>query len=134
MIVYFKVIGEPIPQGSMRGYVRGGRVALTSDNPNLHSWRDVIGWEARRHFSEMWEGPVAVTAGFRLSRPKSVKRQWPTVKPDLDKLVRSLGDALTGVAYKDDSLVLRWEVSKVYCEPGEQPGVDVWVTSLEVQR
>jgi Holliday junction resolvase RusA-like endonuclease len=132
MSISFRVIGEPVPQGSMKGFIRGGRVALTSDNPKLHHWRDVIGWEARQHCTELLTGAVDLTAQFLLTRPKSCpkSRIYPTVKPDADKLARALFDALTGVVWQDDAQVVSHEISKRYCDPGEQPGVYVKVEAL----
>lgn len=37
-----------------------------------------------------------------------------TVKPDTDKLIRSTLDALTGVAYDDDSQVVNISACKIY--------------------
>ena len=130
MSLYFRAIGEPIPQGSMKGYVRAGRVALTSDNPRLHSWRDVIGWEARKHVTDLIDYPVSIELGFILTRPKSVskkRRPFPSVKPDNDKLIRAACDAMTGVVWKDDALVITIASWKRYAEDGEQPGVSVRV-------
>lgn len=131
-VIRFRVVGEPVPQGSMKGYVRGGRVALTSDNPKLHNWRDVIGWEARQHVTELLTEPVRVWANFYLTRPKSCpkRRVYPTVKPDIDKLTRALFDALTGVVWADDALVVEHHIRKVYANEGEQPGVMVTVAVL----
>jgi crossover junction endodeoxyribonuclease RusA len=129
-VTSFRVVGEPVPQGSMRGFVRGGKVSLTSDNPKLHNWRDCIGWEARRHFSELMDGPIVLTAIFHITRPKSApkSRVYPTTKPDGDKLARALFDALSNVVYRDDSQVVKHQIEKSYCLPGEQPGVTVWVS------
>ncbi len=123
--ITFRVIGEPVPQGSMRGFVRGGRVALTSDNPKLHNWRDVIGWTARQEVTELVSGPLKVQATFFLTRPKSCPkaRVHPAVKPDVDKLIRACFDALTGVVWGDDAQVVEVSAYKVYAAPGEQPGV-----------
>ena len=45
-------------------------------------------------------------------------------KPDLDKLARAVGDALTGVAYRDDAQITRWHLQKRY---GEQAGTEITV-------
>ena len=43
---------------------------------------------------------------------------YPTpTKPDLDKLERAIGDALTGIVFRDDSQIAWWSVWKVYGEP-----------------
>ena len=62
---------------------------------------------------------------FRYERPKSVKRAVPTVPPDLDKQIRSILDALTGVAYVDDSQVTHIIASKSYAP---RAGVDIELT------
>ena len=54
---------------------------------------------------------------FTLPRPRSVpvhKRPRPKVRPDLDKLVRALLDALQGIAFIDDAQVVRLEAVKEY--------------------
>ena len=52
---------------------------------------------------------------FFLPRGKTVKRELPTVTPDLDKLVRSTLDALTSSkVVADDKLVCRIDARKVY--------------------
>jgi Holliday junction resolvase RusA-like endonuclease len=69
---------------------------------------------------------------FYLDRPSSVstvKRPYPTVPPDLDKLIRGVGDSLTGVVYDDDSQVIRTLAWKVYADSRE-PGAFVRVNEL----
>jgi Holliday junction resolvase RusA-like endonuclease len=66
-------------------------------------------------------GAVTVTMTFTVSRPPSVsekKRPYPTVAPDLDKLARAVGDALTGSVYADDALIVDLHLYKRYGPPG----------------
>jgi Holliday junction resolvase RusA-like endonuclease len=71
---------------------------------------------------------------FLLKRPKSHYRvngalkPWavdarPTGKPDADKLARSTLDALTGIIFTDDALVVRLVAEKFYAEPGHEGAV-----------
>lgn len=99
----FFVEGEPIPQGSMKAFVRGRRAVLVSDNPRLKEWRATIAANAP---ALMLEGAVRLDVGFVMPKPKSVKRLLPHVRPDLDKLIRALLDGLTGKCFKDDSQVV----------------------------
>ena len=129
--IEFFAVGRPEPQGSARAFVVRGRVRVTSDNPNLYSWRDVIGWELRRVYTgPPLAGPVRVTATFVLPRPKSRKGE-PTSRPDLDKLARGLFDALSHIAFVDDAQVVSLMASKVYVDPDngnrDRPGVYVVV-------
>jgi len=119
----FFVPGKPIQQGSMRIYKN--RIVHTSAT-ELKAWRELVGWkakEAKVQFVPEHE-PVLVILNFVFARPKSVKREFPTVFPDLDKLQRSILDGLTGIAYQDDAQVVRIETEKIY---GDTPGVEVSV-------
>lgn len=63
------------------------------------------------------EGALHLSATFVLPRPKSApkRRVWPVVKPDADKLLRALCDALTDAgAWIDDAQVVAMHVEKRY--------------------
>lgn len=52
----------------------------------------------------------------------------PPVRPDLDKLARAVGDALTGVCYRDDAQVVNLCAAKYYVMPSGRlsaPGVEI---------
>ena len=55
----------------------------------------------------MMDGPVVVSAQFRFTIPKSVRKgtYYVSTGKDVDKLARALLDALTGVAFANDSRV-----------------------------
>ena len=120
------VIGTPAPQGSKR-HVGHGR--LVEMSKALKPWRTAVEAAARASMHEWGDttltGPVEVDVTFALARPSSVTRPRPSVRPDLDKLVRSTLDALvTAGAIADDSLVVELRARKVYAptmtqtEPG----------------
>ena len=67
----------------------------------------------------MASGPVELEVMFYLDRPSSVstvKRPYPTVAPDTDKLLRAVGDSLSGVIYDDDAQIIRVLAWKVYAD------------------
>jgi crossover junction endodeoxyribonuclease RusA len=121
--ISFTVYGTPVPQGSMRAFLRPGSKfpIVTSDNKKLKPWRQEITGCALKVF----RGPVLrpnaiwVEVKFFLAKPqsKSAKIVYPTTKPDVDKLLRGILDALTGVAYEDDSQVCRVTMEKNYGRP-----------------
>jgi crossover junction endodeoxyribonuclease RusA len=123
-MITFSVNGKPIQQGSMK--VINGHV-LHAKGSELIYWRSAIALEASRHISKMYEGAIRLEIGFRMEKPKSVKRTYPTKPPDLDKLVRSVLDALSGVAYVDDGQVTEIAANKAY----GVAGVDITVIPLE---
>jgi crossover junction endodeoxyribonuclease RusA len=117
--VCFFVDGIPIPKGSTRSFVVAGRAVTTAANKKTKPWEIAIRSAAQANFYCPSAAPVEVEVEFILPRPKSVSsetRPLPTVKPDLDKLLRCVLDALTGVAYVDDAQVTRVAARKAYAD------------------
>ena len=115
--------GTPIPQGSMK-HIGGGRM-IHSRATDLATWRALISFGAKQAGCKPIDNPITIKMKFRLKRPKTVKRDYPTVAPDLDKLVRGVNDGLTGVAFLDDSQVVQLTASKEY---SDNPGVDIEIS------
>lgn len=114
MISYF-VPGEPAPQGSKNGFVKNGRVVMVESSKKVKPWREAVVLHTRGTVTEPMTTPVEIALVFHLPKPKSVTRKWPSVKPDLDKLIRSTFDGLTtGGLYTDDALVIAVSASKQY--------------------
>jgi len=121
----FTVFGfEPRPQGSkkyvgQRTTAAGNKIPLIIEaSPGLPVWRKAVADAVAQAMQDSgdlskFDGPVKVEAVFYLTRKPSVKRAYPTVPPDVDKLSRSLLDSCKGV-WGDDSQVVRLEVSKKY--------------------
>jgi len=71
------------------------------------------------------ENPVAVVLMFKYKIPKSwtkKKKLSPpqhTAKPDIDNLVKSVMDAMNGIAYKDDGQVVSVYGVKMYSDKDE---------------
>ena len=122
-MIKFSVEGTPIQQGSMR-HIGHGRM-IHSKAVELAAWRADIASAAKLAGCKPILDPIAITMRFRVKRPKSVKREYPTVAPDLDKYVRSVNDGLTGVAFADDSQVIQIIASKEYAD---SPGVDIEIS------
>jgi crossover junction endodeoxyribonuclease RusA len=117
----FFVPGSPIAQGSMS--VFNGRV-VHSNGAKLKAWRQQISNAARVIYREPISGGVSVDMVFHITKPKTVTRSTPHVKPDLDKYVRACLDALTGSAFLDDAQVITLTASKHY---SNEPGVSITV-------
>jgi Holliday junction resolvase RusA-like endonuclease len=120
--ISFTVLGVPQPQGSTRAFIPKGwtRPIITAANAKTKPWRQQIAGMAlvaRGSRETIDEGPVYLRADFYFDRPKSVKSPHKTTKPDLDKLLRSLGDALTGILFADDAQIVECEVTKRFGSP-----------------
>lgn len=138
-VLGFTVRGEPAPQGSMKVLPGRGRrrfPVLKPDNPRTTSWKARVSAEARIAAKGQVFAPaeaLSVVLTFHLGRGDYVRRRHPSVKPDLDKLVRAVFDALTNAkVWKDDGQVVRVSASKHYAGPAggdDGPRVDVFVVA-----
>lgn len=128
------VIGTPVPKGSLRAFVPKGwtRPVVTSDNTASRPWALAVQDAAMRARGvEMGyrDGPVTLVVDFFLPRPKSAPKRilMPSKKPDADKLVRCILDALTGILWRDDAQVQRIVARKHFAagafDPQGQAGV-----------
>ena len=89
---------------------------LHSQGSALAVWRSTVALSARFAGAKPVDGAIGIEIVFRVRRPKTVKRDYPTVAPDLDKYIRGVLDALTGIAYQDDSQVIDIKAKKVYSD------------------
>lgn len=81
-------------------------------------------------------GAVRLQVHFLMPRPASIspkKRPFPIVAPDLDKLVRAIGDALkeAGV-YKDDCVIVSIEATKQYATDQVTSSPGAWIVVSEI--
>lgn len=140
-----QVHGKAVPQGSKTAYVRGGHaVVVDQAKERLEPWREKIGNVALRNFEgPRISGPVKVSFVIVKVRPKSHftsrgflssvgaairQKLAPGSAPDLGKLERGIEDALTGIVYDDDSLIVWRDSRKVW---GTTERVLIYVWELE---
>lgn len=136
-VIAFQVFGVPAPKGSMKAFMRPGMKypVVTHDNPKSKPWADGVRLSAqqRRPPGGPWEGAIELHASFFLPRPKSLPKK--TVhhikKPDLDKLLRNIKDALKGVIYLDDAQVVETHTSKYYATNEAPPQVLITLRRME---
>lgn len=138
VIEYF-VPGIPVPQGDLASNSRG---ILYHKNKALEPWRHQIAWRARRPMRDngfgdvIFAGPISLSVLFVLRRVQGTAKRRATPpaikKPDLDKLTRSIGDALTGVVWVDDSQIIHGEQEKVIGEIDEETGVWICVERVVI--
>lgn len=135
-ILSFAVVGRVPPKGSARSFAlkKGGRytgktVTVQQNAEALADWKARCGLAARSAGVELLAEAWQVEMCVRVPRPKAHYRggrlgadlkptapPHPTGKPDADKLLRSLLDALTGIAWPDDSYVVSAHAHKRYGE------------------
>ena len=141
-MITLDVLGIPAPKGSGRAMLIGGRARYIASSSGANA-RKQIAWlraiQSAAHGCEPIAGPVMVAITFRMPRPAGHRTKrgelrekaptHPAVAPDLDKLIRLVFDALTGLAFGDDSRVVRVSAGKVYAVPGRS-GASITVEAL----
>lgn len=133
------VQGVPIPQGSVSPmpYMKKGGKGMgvaVFQKPVLVQWRNKIADTARPLVTEMYHKgeAVLIILEFRFLKPKSNKLVYPcNKKADLDKCVRAVGDALTGVVYDDDCQITDIHACKRYVFSEEEQGVAIKIVGLD---
>lgn len=138
-MIHFIVYGTAQPKGSAKAFMPKGwsRPIVTSDNPKNKGWQQLVAEAASVALTKqpdfrLLETPALLRVSFYLPRPKAIRdKAVPhTKKPDLDKLVRSVKDALSKVVWRDDSLVVEIAARKQYANPGEPPRAEISVGGI----
>ena len=138
--VSFRVNGNPAPKGSWSRMPNGAMLpaGTAASRKKYNDWRNDIRYAAIEAMgpANPYGGCVRLIAQFDLPYPVSSIRKWqwgwwPHIKqPDIDKLLRALLDALTGIVWVDDSQVAFSAVNKVYAWNG-RPGAHIVIDFLD---
>lgn len=143
----FTVPGRAVAQGSKNAFVVKNRAVMAESNKKLKPWRDLVSLRCqeamyREGYTLVGGAPMGLVVVFRFPRPKThyrvggeLRQTAPTlmpIRPDLDKLVRAIGDALTGTIVKDDSQFAIITAMKSYVSGpyGTEGCVDIKVMKL----
>ena len=143
------VLGFPAPKGSKSSFVvkRAGTPgnhpshfrAVTTDKPahgdgdKLNPWKLAVSSAVQRAVRRAGnppplDGALEVTIAFWLPRPAStpMRVEYPTKKPDLDKLVRAACDICSKVIWTDDARITTMHLHKRFAF-GRPPGMTMYV-------
>lgn len=137
----FFAAGIPAPKGSTKSFLpRNARarflsgqhvkpITLADNREKQKSFASSVSWSAVQAGLKPAGGPVAIHLQFIMPRPKSLPKRVAhcVKKPDVDKLCRLILDAMTGVAYNDDSQVVQLNSIKRYARNGELTGCEITV-------
>ena len=140
-VVAFVVDGTPAPQGSKTiARNAAGKAHVRESSRKLEPWRDAVALRAREAMAGRppLAAAVELDVAFVFARPPSqygtgrnagrLKPSAPIYRdkqPDLDKLVRAVGDALTGIVVVDDARIVELRARKFYGSPAAHIAVRV---------
>ena len=123
----FEIPGEPIAKSRPRAYMREGHIYFYNEK-NVTEYQKKVKSIAYFHIKEPSLRPISMMITFYIKRPKTVKRKYPTARPDLDNYEKTILDALNGVAYKDDAQVVIVLKAKKYTE--DDPHTEILLDEL----
>lgn len=133
------VHGEPVAQGRPRFRQFKGKgpdaksFVSTYDPSTSRGWKAEIA-KAAKNVTPFIPGiPLSMKLVFYLPKPKSVKRLYPIVKPDLDNFIKAVMDALKDI-WGDDCQVIQISAGKRYAGIGgiwNGPGVFIAVSEYK---
>lgn len=116
---------------------------MVESSKNVKPWRQDVKYTSLDIKPPNWDpsGPMALSIVFRFKRPKThygkngLRPSAPLHATsaqlgDIEKLVRSTNDAMTGVLFDDDRQVVSVSAIKRYCTANEQPGAIITLTAL----
>ena len=122
----YRIPGTAIPQGS-KSVTKTG--LMFDSNKNLKAWRkhSTNTLKLQHELNAPLEGALACSITIYFNRPKTVKRQHPSVKPDIDKLGRAILDSLTQAGViKDDALICDLHLNKQYTAYEPHVNIKIW--------
>lgn len=141
---FVRVVGVPAPQGSKRAFVQRGRAIMVENSAKVKPWRSAVASAALDAVAECpmlsnGDACYRLTVRFDMPRPRAHYRKngalrddapnYCNKRPDLDKLLRSTKDSLTGIVWHDDSQVVCVFATKVYADG--HPGASIVIERME---
>jgi len=140
MRITFVVPGLPVAQPRSRAASFGGKARIVGfdDRHPVTAFKAAVRLTAAAVMDgPPLTGPVRLLATFAFPRPKRLtwaRRPMPraqhVTKPDADNLMKSLCDALNGVAWVDDAQVVDARLAKCYAAGNEAPHVAVEIETI----
>lgn len=125
------VTGYARPKGSWTAVQTKSGVKFRHASKHTATWIQHLEREVRRLWlGPIIEGPVSLRLLFYLRKFKTSARTHPigSRDGDVDKLARGVLDALTGVAYGDDSQVTQLVAVKRYAATEDDEAVWIYVS------
>lgn len=123
-ILKFTIDGEVQPQERPR-FSRRGSFVTTYDPPKSANYKKHVAKIAEQYkMDNLIESEIKLTIDVYRKIPKSTTKKdlkrieegelLPIKKPDVDNLAKGIKDGITGILWKDDSLIVELVVRKFY--------------------
>jgi Holliday junction resolvase RusA-like endonuclease len=138
------VAGEAAPfrKKTMTWNAKDGRSGTHAyDEKKYSSWKDQARYTAQQvmngrspiavpmRFELHVYFPIAQSASDKFKRRANIGLERPAKTPDCDNLMKAAGDAMTGIAIRDDKFIVENHVYKWY---SDRPRVEITIQALDL--
>ena len=110
-MISFIIPGKPQPKQRPRVTIKG-----TYTPQATVDYERLVGWQCRSVYKgKPLTTALKLTVRVFIKLPKRTvkeKGDWHTSRPDLDNIIKSIKDGLNGIAYEDDSQIVKIEATK----------------------
>lgn len=130
----FEILGQPVAKGRARKGKSGFYTPEKTKNYETLVQESYMIAKDKRYYT----GQLRMEIELYFQIPKKTNKETrqkmiqgmirPTTKPDVDNCIKSIADALNGVAYEDDKQIIEVEAKKFY---SETPRAEVTLISYE---
>lgn len=137
-VIAFVIPGEPQGKGRPRATRINGMVRLYTPSKTAN-YEGLIAMAAQQAMAGAvpLDGPVMLEVDMvhvmpaSWSKKKRAAAGLPTCKPDMDNVIKAVGDGCNGVVWQDDKQIAVILAQRAW---GERPEVRVRVAQLEVAK
>lgn len=105
---------EVVPKGRPRFSKRGHTYTPAKTKLFESNLKHLFAHQMKRYGIEIFTSALYLSITICVKKPKSVKRKYISVRPDLDNYLKAILDAGNGVIFKDDGQVVELCIKKQY--------------------
>lgn len=132
----FIVLGEPMGKGRPK-FTHIGGFARAYTPEKTANYETLVRLTYQQEIGTLYEGPVKMEINAFYGIPKAANKKlkaqmragevYPLKKPDADNVAKIICDALNGIAYHDDTQVVKLTINKFY---GEIPQTNINIQNV----
>lgn len=125
--IEFTVYGKP--QGKARPrFSRRSNSIYTPKKTEMYEAQIAKAYKAAANGFSFGDKPIEIWITAVFPKAKASKKEYPTLKPDIDNIQKAVFDGLNGIAYSDDKQIISAVAHKTFCKlDGEKPRLLVTV-------
>ena len=142
MKIRFIIPGEPKGKARPRVFTNKQGISRAITPKETLSYENLVKWVYQNTYgTRKLEGEVVARIVAMYAIPKSMSKKnrqlieegklHPTKKPDLDNVAKIVLDSLNGIAYSDDSQIVKLNVEKHY---SDNPRVEVTLDEIDAEK